>query len=175
MLTDMTETEWLECGPQGPAPMIEFLRNTHLNDRKLFLAGCAWARRFWERLGRRSQNAIEVYERLADRGAPLGDYDAAWSRFKEELDKHGDYFAFNDVNESEMDFYTALIQARAAWRRSLPSVEENPNAERDLVLPARARRSGRCRRRSRKPSVATCGWTGGGGRSPAREESPPGL
>lgn len=145
MATDMTETEWLECGPEGPAPMIEFLRETHLNDRKLFLAGCAWARRFWVRqrperevpLGRRSRTAIEVYERLADGTTPLGDYDAAWSRFKEKFDKDGDYFAFNDVNESEMDFYTALIQARAAWRRTLPYVEEAPSTERDLVLPAR--------------------------------------
>lgn len=141
---DLTETDWLESDEGGPSSLISFLRERHLNDRKLFLAGCGWARRFWERLGRRSKTAIEIYERFADGEAPAGDYAAAWARYKEMFEKDGDYFAWmQDVEEAQSDFYTALIQARAAWLRALPymesatSKEESEDAERQIVLPAR--------------------------------------
>lgn len=135
-----TETDWLKCNERGPGYAIEQLRHDRSNHRKLFLAGCAWARRFWEkyRLGRRSKTAIEIYERFADGEAPAGDYQAAWSRFKQMFEKEGDYFAWmGDVKESESDFFTALIQARAAWQRALPYMKDDPAAEAVIVLPAR--------------------------------------
>ena len=132
-----TEADWLECGEGGPAHAISVLRDDPSKQRKLFLAGCGWARRFWDRLGRRSRTAVEVYERLADGETPQGDYVAAMSRFEEMFAKQGDYFAFEDVKESEMDFFTALIQARAAWQAALPYLEGDPDAERAIVLPAR--------------------------------------
>lgn len=133
------EADWLECGEDGPGLAISKLRHDPSRQRKLFLAGCAWARRFWDvRLGRRSKTAVEVYERFADGEAPAGTYEAAWSRFAEMFAKHGDYFAWmGDVKESESDFFTALIQARAAWQSALPYVKDDPAAEAAIVLPAR--------------------------------------
>ena len=133
------EADWLECGEDGPGLAISKLRYDPSRQRKLFLAGCGWARRFWDvRLGRRSKTAIEVYERFADGDAPEGTYEAAWSRFAEMFAKQGDYFAWmGDVKESESDFFTALIQARATWQSALPYVKDDPAAEAAIVLPAR--------------------------------------
>src|SRR5262245_43853036 len=45
---DMTETEWL--GSTDPAPMLHFLSEQQVSERKMRLLACACCRRIWQML-----------------------------------------------------------------------------------------------------------------------------
>src|SRR5215204_2174043 len=66
----MTELEWL--GGSDPAPLLHFLREQQVSERKLRLLACACCRRIWHLLpDPRSRLAVEVAERYADEQATL--------------------------------------------------------------------------------------------------------
>jgi hypothetical protein len=61
----MNESDWLACG--DPEPMLHYLCESHLSERKLRLLACACCRRVWHLLrDPRSRRAVEVSERYAD-------------------------------------------------------------------------------------------------------------
>jgi hypothetical protein len=57
----MTEAEWMAC--TDPEPLLEFLHNQTIEERKYRLFACACCRRIWHLLDGRSQRLIEVVER----------------------------------------------------------------------------------------------------------------
>src|SRR5438874_4119765 len=61
----MTEQEWLTS--TDPTPMLRFLREQQVSERKLRLLACACCRLIWEHLpDPRSRQAVEVAEYFAD-------------------------------------------------------------------------------------------------------------
>lgn len=61
----MTEAEWLSTS--DITPMLDFLRESQVSERKMRLLACACCRSVWEHLpDPRSRRAVEVAERYAD-------------------------------------------------------------------------------------------------------------
>lgn len=134
--------DWLECGEGGTSQAISQLRDDPSKQRKLFLAGCGWARRYWERLGKRSRTAVEVFEQFADQEVAVDGFFAdllqqflRFEVFAYVLEAH--------LNNDERDaahplaaYFNAMILAEGAWKTALTYLAE-PDAERGIVLPAR--------------------------------------
>jgi hypothetical protein len=137
------QTPWFTCGEEGPASAIRQLRNDPATQRKLFLAGCAWARRFWEGLGKGSRMSVETFERFADQEAAVDGF------FKDILSQFLPFNSFayllqahlannaTDSADPQAGFFLAMIDAEGAWRTALTYIDEPPDANRDIVMPAR--------------------------------------
>jgi hypothetical protein len=68
----MTEQEWLNTA--DPMPMLEYLREQNISERKMRLLACACCRSIWDYLpDQRSRRMVEVSERFADAEATLKD------------------------------------------------------------------------------------------------------
>jgi hypothetical protein len=144
----MNESEWLAC--TDPWQMLEYVRGTgKASGRQFRLFAAACYRRVWHLLAdRRTRDAVEVLERLADGGVPRAEVEHALRgacNAQSEAETHGDDGLSQACQTAALGVYRAFITSPPPTAREAPYYCTHAVATAAGPAAERVQEGGQCR------------------------------